>query len=315
MEWVETTAKTTAEAKESALDRLGVHEDDAEFEIVSEAKTGLFGRVKEDARVRARVRPATPRAKDDRRRRSKGGARGSRGQGRDNSGERSKGSGSKGSGNRNADNRGDGNNGPRSEKGRSQQRGRSQQKGDGQGGRADSAKSTDRSKKQERSVNDNETTMPLPEQADIAQEFVAGLAERFGASVDFVREDVDDDEIRITVSGDDLGRMVGRRGNTAVAIDELVRTVLQRQAGSSRDGRVRVDIGGVRARRTEALANFCREQADLVRESGVARALEPMGGADRKVTHDTIADEEGVATISEGEDPNRRVVIVPAGDA
>lgn len=329
MEWVETTAKTTAEAKESALDRLGVHEDDAEFEVVSEAKTGLFGRVKEDARVRARVRPATPRAKDDRRRRSKGGGRGSRGQGRDNGGSRN--SGNRGSGNRGQGNKGQGSKSDRNkssgnggsgpdkgrsqDKGRSHQDGRSHQEGQGRAGRTDSTRSTDRSKKQERSVTDNEATMPLPEQADIAQEFVAGLAERFGASVDFVREDVADDEIRITVNGDDLGRMVGRRGNTAVAIDELVRTVLQRQAGSSRDGRVRVDIGGVRARRTEALANFCREQAALVRESGMARALEPMGGADRKVTHDTIADEDGVDTISEGEDPNRRVVIVPAGDA
>ena len=163
-------------------------------------------------------------------------------------------------------------------------------------------------------MTDNEATMPLPEQADIAQEFVAGLAERFGASVDFVREDVADDEIRITVTGDDLGRMVGRRGNTAVAIDELVRTVLQRQAGSSRDGRVRVDVGGVRARRAEALVRFCRDQAAAVRDSGIAKALEPMGGADRKLIHDTIADEDGVVTTSEGEDPNRRVVIVPVGD-
>lgn len=99
-----------------------------------------------------------------------------------------------------------------------------------------------------------------------------------------------------------------------MAIDELVRTVLQRQAGSSRDGRVRVDVGGIRARRAAALADFCRTQAAAVRESGVARALEPMGGADRKVVHDTIGDEDGVDTVSEGEDPNRRVVIVPAVD-
>jgi len=313
MEWVETTAKTTEEAKESALDRLGVHEDDAEFEIISEAKTGLFGRVKEDARVRARVRPATPRTKDDRRRRrGKNGGRGPRGQSRE-GGNRSEGNANKGSANPNEGGRGGGREGAgggsRSDKGRSQK-----QRG-GQGARAGTASSNDRSKKQEKTVTDNEATMPLSEQADIAQEFVAGLAERFGASVGFVREDVADDEIRLTVTGDDLGRMVGPRGNTASAIDELVRTVLQRQAGSSRDGRVRVDVGGVRARRSAALERFCRDLAQEVRDSGVARALEPMNGADRKLTHDTIADEDGVATISEGEDPNRRVVIVPAGDA
>ena len=68
MEWVESTGKTIEEAKDVALDRLGVHEDDAEFKIVADVKTGLFGRVKEEARVRARVRPTTPRSKDEGRR-------------------------------------------------------------------------------------------------------------------------------------------------------------------------------------------------------------------------------------------------------
>ncbi len=57
MEWVETTGKTVAEALEQALDRLGVAEDDAEFEVIEEPKSGLFGRVRGEARVRARVRP------------------------------------------------------------------------------------------------------------------------------------------------------------------------------------------------------------------------------------------------------------------
>ena len=107
--------------------------------------------------------------------------------------------------------------------------------------------------------------------------------------------------------------MIGRRGTTAGAIDELVRTVLQRQAGSSRNGRIRVDVGGVRARRAEALANVSRAQAAEVRESGKARSLEPMSAADRKVVHDALTDEDGVDTHSEGEDSQRRVVIVPAG--
>lgn len=163
-------------------------------------------------------------------------------------------------------------------------------------------------------MNDDETMMPLPEQADLAEEFVRGLAERFGNDVEFNREDIDEEEIRITVSGDDLGRMIGRRGTTAGAIDELVRTVLQRQAGSSRNGRIRVDVGGVRARRAEALGNFARAQAADVRESGNRRSLEPMSAADRKVVHDALTDEADVDTISEGDDAQRRVVIVPAGE-
>src|SRR5438132_13342665 len=66
MEWVETTGKTVDEAKEAALDQLGVHEDDAEFEIVEEPRTGLFGRTRGEARVRARVRPTSPRPKTER---------------------------------------------------------------------------------------------------------------------------------------------------------------------------------------------------------------------------------------------------------
>src|SRR5204863_4904582 len=67
MEWVETTGRTVDEAKDAALDQLGVDEQDAEFEVIEEPKVGLFGRLRNEARVRARVRPTTPRPKEDRR--------------------------------------------------------------------------------------------------------------------------------------------------------------------------------------------------------------------------------------------------------
>lgn len=77
MEWVETTGRTIEDAKEAALDQLGVDESDAEFEVVEEPRAGLFGRLRNEARVRARVRPTAPRAKDDRRdRRRRGRANG-----------------------------------------------------------------------------------------------------------------------------------------------------------------------------------------------------------------------------------------------
>lgn len=69
MEWVETTAATIEEAKNLALDQLGVADDDAEFEVIEEPKQGLFGRTRGEARVRARVRPKTPRTKTVRRER------------------------------------------------------------------------------------------------------------------------------------------------------------------------------------------------------------------------------------------------------
>lgn len=67
MEWVETTGKTIEDATNLALDQLGVEADEAEVEVLDEPKSGLFGRVRAEARIRARVRPAEVRAKDDRR--------------------------------------------------------------------------------------------------------------------------------------------------------------------------------------------------------------------------------------------------------
>jgi spoIIIJ-associated protein len=75
MEWVETTGKSLDEAKEQALDRLGIGPDDAEFEILEEPRVGLFGRTRGEARVRARVKPTTVRPKQDRRTRRKEGGR------------------------------------------------------------------------------------------------------------------------------------------------------------------------------------------------------------------------------------------------
>lgn len=66
MEWVETTGRTVEDALDAALDQLGVDEQDAEFEILEEPKAGLFGRLRSEARVRARVKPTQPRPKNER---------------------------------------------------------------------------------------------------------------------------------------------------------------------------------------------------------------------------------------------------------
>ena len=152
----------------------------------------------------------------------------------------------------------------------------------------------------------------LDEQAALAEEFVGGLAHEFGTSLTFTRDELQDDILRIEAVGDDIGLLVGHKGATAQAIDDLVRTVLQRAGGSIREGKIRVDIGGVRARRSAALADFSRRVAAEVLESGDDTALEAMGGADRKLVHDAVSEIDGVDTRSEGEDPYRRVVIVPA---
>ena len=150
-------------------------------------------------------------------------------------------------------------------------------------------------------------------QADIIGEFLEGLVAAFGAEGTLERTKVDDDTVELAVDGDDLGLLIGPKGQTLTSIHELSRTVLQRRATGRHDGRVRIDIGGYRQRRKEALARFVEAQAADVLDAGVQRALEPMNAADRKVVHDTVNDIDGVSTLSEGADPHRRVVLVPEG--
>ena len=85
---------------------------------------------------------------------------------------------------------------------------------------------------------------------------------------------------------------------------------MQRQTGGH-GVRVHVDVGGYRAKRREALAEFARQLAERVRDEDEEQALEPMGASDRKVVHDVVAEVDGVSTISVGEEPRRRVVIRP----
>jgi spoIIIJ-associated protein len=154
-----------------------------------------------------------------------------------------------------------------------------------------------------------ETDVPIEEQAETAESFTRGLVEAFGAAA-AVETRIDDDTVVVEVTGENLGLLVGPRGATLAAMEELVRTVVQRHTGGH-GARINVDVGGYRAKRREALTNFSRELAGKVLESGKEQALEPMSASDRKVVHDALADMGGVATGSEGEEPRRRVVIRP----
>ncbi len=281
MEWVETTGRSVEEAKDAALDQLGVDEADAEFEVLEEPKLGLFGRLRSEARVRARVRPNRPRPKEDRRDRRR----------RTRSATPSTPPSSPVSATVAA---------PPSEP---------------------RAATPNRSRAPEPVVppavdaKPEGVTMdqdvPLSEQADVARDFLVGLLDSFGAvGVVAVRE-VDEDTVELAISGSDLGLLIGPSGSTLTAIQEVTRTVVQRQTGG-RNGRLLVDVGGYRQKRKEALARFTEGVAAQVRETGVAKSLEPMHAADRKVVHDTVNGLEGVQTTSEGEEPRRRVVISPA---
>jgi spoIIIJ-associated protein len=315
MEWVETTGKTVEDAKEAALDQLGVHEDDAEVEVVEEPRVGLFGRMRGEARVRARVRPTRPRPKADRKER-----------GRRRRPERSDGperprKASAGAGSATAD-AGNGEVGSAApadgDEGRPPARRRSRGgRGRGSGG---SRAGRDRTGDEEEGSSmsrepDPENDATVEQQAAIMRTFLEGLVEAFDLEGTMVEDRVDDETIELKVEGDNLGLLIGPKGQTLQAVQELARTVVQRQASGTHHGRVRIDIGGYRERRRVALERFARQVAADVVASGVAKALEPMHPADRKVVHDTVNEIDGVATTSEGEEPRRRVVIAPAGAA
>lgn len=309
MQWVETTGRTIEEAKELALDQLGVDESEAEFEVLVEPKTGLFGRLRADARIRARVVPKAPRPKQERRPRRGRGTEGRRKDG----GSRKAGSDGSGSDSATDDASAPGEVAAADSK-QAEDGGRTSSAQGGNRKRSNRSRSGSKSgssadNKEGKEMSDEPVS--VSEQADIISEFLTGLLEALAVEGSLVRNQIDDDTIEISVEGDDLGLLIGPKGQTLNAVHELSRTVLQRRATGRHEGRVRIDIGGYRHRRAEALARFVQAQAADVIDQGVARALEPMNAVDRKVVHDTVNDIEGVSTISEGQDPNRRVVLVP----
>jgi spoIIIJ-associated protein len=338
VEWVETTGRTIEDAKEAALDELGVDESDAEFEVLEEARAGLFGRLRSEARVRARVRPTAPRAKEDRRdrrRRNRSGA--------DEGGRRS------GSADDDAARRANGDKVAPSAAGESASAPATAGTAAAATGAAitgsaaagdsttdPSSKGSHRSGSRRRSGrrpgdegrptrpvpdaathNDNEhregseVEVALDEQGRIAEQFLTELTAEFGveATVEVVRPD--EDTVDLHLRGSDLGLLIGPKGSTLLAIQDLTRTVVHHQTGAG-NGRIHVDVGGYRQKRSEALARFAQQVAASVKQNGTRTVLEPMSAADRKVVHDAITSIEGVSTISEGEEPRRRVVVLPA---
>ena len=277
MEWVETTAATIEEAKNLALDQLGIAEDDAEFEVIDEPKQGLFGRTRGEARVRARIRPTSPRAKNERRER--GAKSASRRPGARPAGDSATPS-----------RREPSTRPPRERKPRGER-----QETDIDGPRQDRA---DQPKVEATTVSAAAAT------------FLEGMLKAAGLTGNVVAT-IDNDDIDIQVNGDDLNVFVGLRGATLMAVQDLTRVVSQRRLGDH-ETHLRVDMGSYRERRREALGRFSLKVASEVLASGEPRALEAMNSADRKIIHDTLAATEGIATRSEGEDPQRRVVVVPA---
>jgi spoIIIJ-associated protein len=317
MEWVEITGKSVDEAKELALDQLGVDVDEAEFEILDEPKAGLFGRVRGEARVRARVRPTAPRSKD--------GGRRSRGKRNGNDApEATKDQVSTPNGARAA-----GANDPAvasaiaevsaagDQPTRSAERngGRSSRGGNrGRGGRGRGAERSGEGRPRrpegESTRGEPVSVEALEEQGKVAVTFLNGLLDAFAIEATVAIRSVNDSAVEVAVDGQDLGLLVGPRGATLQAIQELTRTAVLRETGM-RDGWVIVDVAEYRVKRRSALEKFALQVAEQVTSGGTAVRLDPMPPADRKVVHDVLTPIEGIETSSEGEEPRRRVVVRP----
>ena len=266
-----------------ALAHLGVHRDDAEVEVLEEPKSGMFGRVKGEARVRARVRPSGPRPKRSRR-----------------SGERS--------------------DRPRNNAGRAE-RPRTEKKQGDEGRRekekaprattATKSRSSEKSPVKEDSMAEGIT---LAEQGAIAKEFLTGLLASMEIKAEVSVKELDEETVELSVNANpptELGVLVGPRGTTLQALQEVTRTVVQSKSP------VGPTASWLTLRNT---VNVVWQPWDAsptklpleVAETGEERALEPMSAADRKAVHDALSEDEKVVTRSEGEEPRRFVVVSPA---
>lgn len=340
MEWLEVAAPSLETAKELALDRLGVHESDVEIEIITEGKLGLFGRVKEEARIRVRIMPTPVRSKS---RRSRSSSRGKRGT-ISNAVNTTTGSASTTGvsstvATHNAvahpDTQPDTETAESTEKFAGNLRDAKQQasldmkaasdmpkkildkqnpgKTDKTGSPGKTGNSGSPGKSENLGKTDKTGTpfaqVSCDKQADIAEAFVSGLAEVMNVNLTFTREFIDDDVMNIEAVGEDIGILVGSQGSTARAVDQLARTVIQRKMLGRKEGRIRMDIGGLHALRSKALADFIKSIAEDVCETGEEIQLEPMNRLDRKIVHDVVAEIDGVASASEGRAPMKQITI------
>ena len=243
MEWIETTGQNVEEAKQKALEILGLAEREAEFEVLAEEKTGLFGRVRSEARVRARVKPRQVRRKSSRQRNN----------------------------------------------------------------------SNKRPKERKESVKEGrnmESQMTHEQLKDIIVPFMEGLLDILEREAE-IKIETDDEVMEVRVVGDDLGVLIGPRGNVLSCLYDVINTVVQRNAKGARYPRIRLDVGDYRRKRREALAEFAKQLAEEAKDASKEIVLEPMNAADRKIVHDTVSEIEDVSTMSEGQDSQRRVVIIP----
>ncbi|MGE3074790.1 MAG: RNA-binding cell elongation regulator Jag/EloR [Dehalococcoidia bacterium] len=344
MDQAEASGKTVEDARNKALAKLGARLEEVEFVVLDEGKRGgLFGRGAQDAVVRvtriaggARTAPL-PEAPDTRipRQAERGGQRrdggGRQRQGRGASGGQSRsGSGGGGRGSRDSGRAGFEQPQPRltdadftrgagsgtEERSSEGRRGRgSRGGGGGQGDRQRTPRPSrpprDRSSRENEPPIDPDINAP---EVDNAAQIVDDLLRIFDIDAEIsIREPITAGDGRgsvlavIDIKGEDLGLLIGRRGDTLIALQYLVNLILGRKYPGR--GGVTIDVEHYKHRNEERIVSMANRMADRVRESGNPITLEPMSASERRLVHMIFAEDAELETNSIGEGDNRKVVI------
>ena len=291
MEWIETTGKTLNDALDLALDRLGIHKDELEYEVLDEGKKGVFGIGGTETRIKSRVKPISREKPKDRK--TRGGAR------------------------KTATKKDP----LRTVKTKQTAKESDKEKLPVKTKTAVKKRTIKKEVKMEdeNNLKDEETSSvpekqvreygaPIEDQAKYAEEFLAGVVKFFDDDVK-ITSTLEEDSVTVAVEGNNVGLLIGTRGTTLFAVEELMRAVVQAKVGGY-TARMYLDMGGYRETRKKALTDFANDLVKKVKETGRSQVLEPMVASDRKVIHDTISEIDGFSTTSEGYDPKRRVVVM-----
>ena len=148
----------------------------------------------------------------------------------------------------------------------------------------------------------------LEREGDVAADYLEGLLDIADLDGD-IDMDVEGERALVSIVGGDLTSLVGRDGVVLDALQELTRLAVLRETGAR--SRLMLDVDGHRARRRSELTDRGRAAAEEVQRTGVAVKMTPMSAFERKVVHDAVA-AAGLTSESEGEEPNRFVVVLPA---
>lgn len=177
-----------------------------------------------------------------------------------------------------------------------------------------------RDRRERRPRKEEEPVLPREEidytaeaaEGNAAADFLKGLLKKMGVEAE-VLANVSEEGIRLRIDSSSMGILIGHRGETLDAIQYLTSLAINRSRKETGYTRVTIDTEGYRDKREETLTRLARKIASQVKATGRARTLEPMNPYERRVLHATLQNHPYVTTYSEGEEPNRRVVIAPKG--